>query len=117
MYSTYEMARNAKGMSDYDVSKKTGITASTISDWKNGKIKTLKVDKLVLIARALDISLDYLVTGAKTPTEPLSNSERELLRLFRSLSSTGQSAALTMLEGLLNNPTFAKEKNQNIQIG
>lgn len=87
MYRYYEIARNERGLKDYDVCKKTGIPASTLSDWKNGRIKTLKPDKLVLIANALDVSVDYLTTGQKTQSEPLSDDERELLRLFRSMSS------------------------------
>ena len=86
MYKYYEIARNEKGLKDYDVCKKTGISAGTISDWKNGRIKTLKPDKLVLIANVLDVSVDYLTTGQKPPSEPLSTSERELLHLFRSMS-------------------------------
>lgn len=87
MYRYYEIARNERGLKDYDVCKKTGIPASTLSDWKNGRIKTLKPDKLVLIANALDVSVDYLTTGQKTQSEPLSDDERELLRLFRSMPS------------------------------
>lgn len=95
MYSFYETARKAKGLSDYDVSKKTGITASTISDWKNGRIKTLKPDKLVLIANALDVSLDYLLTGIESQHEPLSSSERELLHLYRSIPIEKRSELLS----------------------
>ena len=95
MYKYYEIARNEKGLKDYDVCKKTGISAGTISDWKNGRIKTLKPDKLVLIANVLDVSVDYLTTGQKTPSEPLSASERELLRLFRSMSSESRTELLS----------------------
>lgn len=95
MYKFYEIARNEKGLKDYDVCKKTGISAGTISDWKNGRIKTLKPDKLVLIANVLDVSVDYLTTGQKTPSEPLSDDERKLLRLFRSLTSESRTELLS----------------------
>lgn len=94
MYKYYEIARNERGLKDYDVCKKTGIPPSTISDWKNGRIKTLKPDKLVLIANILNVSVDYLTTGHRTPSEPLSTDERKLLRLFRSLSYTSRTELL-----------------------
>lgn len=95
MYKYYEIARNERGLRDYDVCKKTGIPASTISDWKNGRIKTLKPDKLVLIANVLDVSVDYLTTGQKTQSEPLSDDERELLRLFRSMPPESRTELLS----------------------
>lgn len=94
MYKYYEIARNERGLKDYDVCKKTGISAGTISDWKNGRIKTLKPDKLVLIANVLNVSVDYLTTGHTAQAEPLSDDERKLLRLFRSLTPASRTELL-----------------------
>lgn len=94
MYKYYEIARNERGLKDYDVCKKTGISAGTISDWKNGRIKTLKPDKLVLIANVLNVSVDYLTTGHAAQAEPLSADERKLLRLFRSLTPASRTELL-----------------------
>lgn len=116
MYKYYEIARNEKGLKDYDVCKKTGISAGTISDWKNGRIKTLKPDKLVLIANVLDVSVDYLTTGQKAPSEPLSDDERKLLRLFRSLTSDGKIAALERIEEMATSDKWTKKKT-DIQAG
>ena len=109
MYKFYEIARNEKGLKDYDVCKKTGIPASTISDWKNGRIKMLKPDKLVLIANVLDVSVDYLTTGQKTPSEPLSDAERELLCLFRKLNATGRTKALNDISDMVELPKYTQE--------
>lgn len=48
-----------RGLSQADLAELTGIRASTISDWINGKYLP-KQDKRLLIARALDISPDRL---------------------------------------------------------
>lgn len=109
MYKFYEIARNEKGLKDYDVCKKTGISAGTISDWKNGRIKTLKPDKLVLIANALDVSVDYLTTGQKKPSEPLSNEERELIRLFRKFTPEGQIECLKRIAELSELPKYTRK--------
>lgn len=48
-----------RGLYQADLAKLTGIRASTISDWINGKYLP-KQDKRLLIARALDVSPDRL---------------------------------------------------------
>lgn len=45
-----------------DVSKATGIPASTFSDWKKGR-SVPKQDKLQKIADFFNVSVDYLMTG------------------------------------------------------
>ena len=63
MYEFYAIARDKKGLKDVNVSKMTGISTGTISDWKNGHIKQLKAEKLQKIADVLGVSVDYLMTG------------------------------------------------------
>lgn len=46
---------NEKGISIRELSRRTGITASTISDW-NTKKTNPSADKLMAICEALDIS-------------------------------------------------------------
>lgn len=58
-YRKYAELRDARGMSDYRVSKETGVAQSTLSDWRNG-ISTPKADKLLLIARALGVTMEQL---------------------------------------------------------
>ena len=45
MYEKYVALRDAKGVTDKDVSVATGIGMSTFSDWKSGRSKP-KVEKL-----------------------------------------------------------------------
>ena len=58
-YDLYAEIRTAKGLKDSDVSKATGISSGTISDWKKGRYE-LKTDKLQKIADMLGVSLDTL---------------------------------------------------------
>ena len=49
-------------MSQIELSRRTGIATSTISDWRKKKLTT--ADKLVAICKALDMSLvDLLCNG------------------------------------------------------
>jgi repressor LexA len=60
MYAKYAELRDSKNMKDIDVSRETGIPASTFTDWKNGK-SSPKIDKLIKIADLFEVSLDDLV--------------------------------------------------------
>ncbi len=50
MYEKYAAMRNAKGVTDYEVSKQTGIPRSTFSEWKSGKSEP-KLGKIVKLAQ------------------------------------------------------------------
>ena len=62
MYEIYCKIRDAAGCKDADVSKATGISKSTFSDWKSGRSKP-KQEKLQKIADYFGVSVDYLMTG------------------------------------------------------
>lgn len=63
MYERYQKLLDEKGLKNADVSRATGISNMTLSDWKNGK-STPKQDKLMKIADYFGVSLDYLMTGS-----------------------------------------------------
>lgn len=58
MYELYCKYRDKKGYKDSDVSKITGIPASTFSDWKRGRSKP-NTTKLTKIADCLDTMVEY----------------------------------------------------------
>lgn len=57
MYEKYLELRKEKGISDYKVSKDTGIPKSTFSDWKSGRSKP-KADKLKILAEYFGVTVD-----------------------------------------------------------
>lgn len=63
--------REELGWKQDDLATKAGISKSFLSDLENGKRK-VGADKLLDIARALSLSLDYLMTGknAEKAKEP-----------------------------------------------
>lgn len=56
-------AREALGYTQGDLAKKSGITASAVSQWEKGDVKNIKPENLLLIAKALDRNIEYLVHG------------------------------------------------------
>lgn len=62
MYEIYARIRDKMGLTDYKVSKLSGVNQSTFSDWKSGR-SVPKQQKLEKIAEVLGVSLEYLMTG------------------------------------------------------
>lgn len=71
MYEIYCKLRERKGLSDYQVSKATGIPRSTFSDWKSGRYVP-KAEKLQKLADYFNVSVDYLRTGKDAEKESTS---------------------------------------------
>lgn len=68
MYEIFEQLLQKHGVSTYQVSKATGISQSTFSNWKSRR-NLLSADKATLIANYFGVSLDYLMTGKEEPKE------------------------------------------------
>lgn len=71
MYDIYCKLRDRKGVSDYQVSKDTGVNRSTFSDWKSGR-SVPKRDKLQKIADYFNVTVEYLQTGKDAEKESTS---------------------------------------------
>lgn len=65
-YRNFERLLQIKNTTVYRVSKATGISASTFTDWKNGR-STPKADKLKRIADFFGVSVDALLGGDDAP--------------------------------------------------
>lgn len=68
MYEIFEQLLQKHGVTTYQVSKATGISQSTFSNWKSRR-NLLSADKATLIANYFGVSLDYLMTGKEEPKE------------------------------------------------
>ena len=71
-------------MSQSELSRRTGISTSTINDWKKKKINP-QADKLIVISRALDMSLTDLLgdDGAENTGVDYSAEEKYLVECYR----------------------------------
>lgn len=57
MYKKYAELRDKAGVTDYEVSKQTGISTSTLTNWKYGRYSP-KFDKLLCLAKYFGVSVD-----------------------------------------------------------
>jgi transcriptional regulator with XRE-family HTH domain len=62
MYAIFEKLCRERGITPYRVSKDTGISTATLSDWKTGKSNP-KADKIQRIADYFDVPAEYIQTG------------------------------------------------------
>ena len=71
-------------MSQSELSRRTGISTSTINDWKKKKINP-QADKLVVICRALDMSLADMLgdDGAESTGVDYSAEEKYIIECYR----------------------------------
>ena len=77
---------NELHMSQTELSRRTGIATSTISDWRKKQINP-QADKLAAICKALDMSLVDLLCDEGSPVQVTSRDyfidEDHMLELFR----------------------------------
>jgi transcriptional regulator with XRE-family HTH domain len=96
MYDRYCTLRDLKGLTDAEISRICVFSKSTLSDWKSGKA-TPKTDKLILIAKALGTTVEYLMTGEKPEIPGFEPEHLELIELYSKLNKEQKSAILNMM--------------------
>ena len=112
MYEIFEQLLQKYGVTTYQVSKATGISQSTFSNWKSRR-NLLSADKATLIANYFGVSLDYLMTGkeeskGKTP-ELTAHDERDIERKL-----TETLAQLESGDGLMFNGEVLDEETKRL---
>lgn len=60
MYQKYAELRDKAGITDYEVAKQTGISTSTLTNWKYGRY-TPKADKIKKIAELFKKPIEYFL--------------------------------------------------------
>lgn len=90
MYSIFLELLALRGVTVADVSRATGISQSTFSNWKQ-RNNMLSAKNARLVAEYFGVTVSYLYgqpdIQSKTRTDPF---DRQLLRAFRSLNMDGK---------------------------
>ena len=106
---------NEKGISPNFVAKELGITSGTVTSWKKGSVP--RDTTLRKVADYFGVSTDYLLgtehdflqTFAKEKDPPkISESEEQLLALFREVPEADQEMVLMMIQSALSSRKSAK---------
>lgn len=96
-------------MSQSELSRRTGISTSTINDWEKKKINP-QADKLLVICRTLDMSLAELLgdDGDESSSADYSAEEKYLIECYRRSDNHVRKHMLRYMELIDNAETKAK---------
>lgn len=96
------MYRKRAGYTQKALGAALNVASTTVSTWERNGAQP-DADMLFAISKLLKVSVSelYGLDSAQTAGTALTQSERELLRLFRKLNATGQSEALKRISELI----------------
>lgn len=102
MYEIFIQLLQEYGVTPYKISKETGISQTTLSNWKSGR-SVPKVESMQKIADFFGVTLEYLLTGKENePKEPVlkPKDERDIeKRLEDTLAELENSQEALMFSG------------------
>lgn len=86
------------------LSKATGISKSALQRYATGKTEKIPIDRLELIAKALNSTPAYLMGWEEIPGEnpDLEVGEQEIISIYRKLPQALQEVALQQISSLSN---------------
>ena len=112
-------------MSQIELSRRTGIATSTISDWRKKKINP-QADKLVAICKALDMSLvDLLCNGDEKEEKVVQTDymldERQSIEVYRMADNQTKRRLLRCFEVVeicnqINENNISKKNKRNVSV-
>lgn len=97
-YNRYATIRDSLGLRDSQVADATGISRTSFSDWKRGKVNP-KIDKLQRIAAYLGVSVSKLAEIEDIETLP--SYKNELLELILKLNPEQRKLIIQLVKSLL----------------
>ncbi|MCD1653547.1 helix-turn-helix domain-containing protein [Treponema zuelzerae] len=102
-----------------ELSEKTGINKRSLDNYLTGHNSIPSADIAVTIAKALGVSVEYLVTGQETHSNgATSPKERKLLSLFEILDERDQQTVLTMVESMAERyANDGRKEKSSVQAG
>lgn len=98
MYKFFEALLKERGVTAYQVSKATGISTGSLTDWKKGRSQP-KVDKLQKIADFFGVSVDYLLNGETEKPAVPKDDEPDVKETLSDMAKRAAQGALLMYDG------------------
>lgn len=95
-------------LSYQDLASKTNMSKSTLQRYETGLIKNMPVDKLGIIAAALDVSPLWLL-GLNENNNKLSKEEETHIEYLRKLNDIGKKKVIAYTKDLIEMPKYQKQ--------
>ena len=124
IYEKIFVRLNELHMSQTELSKRTGIATSTISDWRKKQINP-QADKLVTICKALDMSLSDLLCDEENTMQTISTgyllNNKDRIELFRQSDIENQRRMLRYFElfeicNEINSISLIAKQQRNVSV-
>lgn len=115
-YERLDYICKKRGTTVTGVAKELKISTSNVTNWKNGVIP--KGEIIIRLSELLNVSCDYLLLGKETipestmieePKPQLTESEEDMLKVFRKLTEHQQCKLIVRAEDM------AEENENNVQ--
>lgn len=104
-------AKAQSGMTNEQLSTKSGVPAGTLNKILSGDTREPKLPAIISISEALGVSVDYIVYGRSAPADLApSLAEESLLRSFRQLNADGQNKVVEYADDLVGSGKYAVGK-------
>ncbi len=102
------------GLTMLDVSKIVGVSEATISRWESGDIANMKRDKIVLLAKALQVSPNIIMGWGEDSDNDLINNiltkdQQLLINRYQQLNEKGQQKLLEYADDLVSSSKYQTE--------
>ena len=102
-----------------ELAAKTGLSLKTIENYVKKDSSIPSADKAVLIAQALGVTVEYLVTGkdAKNSTTEIKTVKKEIFDILQKLNDYNHEVVISLAKMLLNFQTGKKfNKTDNFDM-
>ena len=112
MYERYQKLLEKNNVTNYRVSKETGITQTTLSNWKTGKI-TPKTNTLKKIANYFGVSVSYFTDDTEPHESKVALEFGNRLKYLRNSKGLMQEELAEIIK--TTNATISKYENGHIE--
>ncbi len=97
--------RKENGLTQKELASQIGISDKTISKWENGN-SVPDTSMLLSLCKALDISVNELLSGNKLPPEQYSmKAEENIMDLLKDKEQNSKSNSISVIMGILEDIT------------
>lgn len=114
MYERIQRVLSRKNMTQADVCRLSGLDSGKVSQVVSGRTKDPRVSTIVPIAKALGVSLDYLVFGSLASSDYEDEIQSDLNAMYGLLNDEGRSRLVKESEILVKSGMFAKSEDHKV---
>ena len=104
-------AMDARGLRQTDLCKLTGFKSAQISMLCTGKTKDPTISTAVALAKALDVSLDYLAGNVSDDYLVMTERDKNLLKRYQNMNEAAKSTVDAVVSSMEKDTANRIEKN------